>query len=37
MVERLIEMVTKQKEEHQLVYKNPDGWSATGKNAEMIL
>lgn len=37
IVERLIEMVVKQKQEHQLVYKNPDGWSATGKNAEMIL
>jgi len=37
MVERLIELVVKQKEAHQLVYKNPDGWSATGKNAEMIL
>lgn len=37
ITERLIEMVTKQKQEHQLVYKNADGWSATGKNAEMIL
>ena len=37
LVERLIELVVKQKTEHQLVYKNADGWSATGKNAEMIL
>jgi uncharacterized protein (TIGR00725 family) len=37
IVERLMEMVWKQKEETQLVYNNHDGWSATGKNAEMIL
>jgi hypothetical protein len=36
-VERLIEMVQKQKEEHRLAYNNHDGWSATGKNAEVIL
>jgi len=37
LVEQLIELVVRQKTEHQLVYKNADGWSATGKNAEMIL
>ncbi|MBV9159429.1 MAG: hypothetical protein JO019_02405 [Candidatus Kaiserbacteria bacterium] len=37
LVERLIEMVQKRKQENQLVYNNHDGWSATGKNAEMIL
>ena len=37
LVERLIEMVQKGKAENQLVYQNHDGWSATGKNAEMIL
>ncbi len=37
LIEKLIEKVNKQKQEHQLVYKNDDGWSATGKNAEMIL
>ena len=37
LVEKLIEMAIKNKEEHQFVYKNNDGWSATGKNAEMIL
>ena len=37
LVERLIEMVQKLKEESNLVYNNHDGWSATGKNAEMIL
>jgi len=37
LVEKLIEKVVKQKQEHQLVYKNGDGWSATGKGAEMIL
>lgn len=37
IVERLIEMVQKRKQENQLVYDNHDGWSATGKNAEIIL
>ena len=37
LVEQLIEMVRKQKESNQLVYQNHDGWSATGKNAEVIL
>ncbi len=37
LVERLIAMVQKQKAEHRLVYDNHDGWSATGKNAEVIL
>lgn len=37
IIERLIEMVQKRKKETQLVYNNHDGWSATGKNAEMIL
>lgn len=37
LVERLIEMVRKRKEANQLVYNNHDGWSATGKNSEVIL
>ena len=37
LVERLIEMVDKQKGKDQLAYNNHDGWSATGKNAEVIL
>jgi len=37
LVDRLIEMALKRKEEGQLVYQNNDGWSATGKNAEVIL
>jgi len=37
LVERLIEMVLKEKEKHQLAYNNHDGWSATGKGAEVIL
>ncbi len=37
LVARLIEMVQKQKAERHLVYNNHDGWSATGKNAEVIL
>lgn len=37
IVERLIEMVIKQKEANQLVYNNHDGWGATGKGAEVIL
>ncbi len=37
MVERLIEMTLKQREEAMVVYQNHDGWSATGKNADVIL
>jgi uncharacterized protein (TIGR00725 family) len=37
LVEKLIAMANKQKEGDQLVYNNHDGWSATGKNAEVIL
>jgi len=37
LVERLIEKVVKLKEETQLVFNNHDGWSATGKGAEVIL
>jgi len=37
MVERLIEMVKKLKTETNLVFNNHDGWSATGKNADVIL
>ena len=37
IVERLIEMVDKQKGKEKLAYNNHDGWSATGKNAEVIL
>ena len=36
MVERLIEMVQKEKERTNRVYDNHD-WSASGKNAEVIL
>jgi hypothetical protein len=36
LIERLIEMVQKIKEKN-LVFNNHDGWSATGKGAEMIL
>ncbi|OGG57673.1 hypothetical protein A2765_06055 [Candidatus Kaiserbacteria bacterium RIFCSPHIGHO2_01_FULL_56_24] len=36
LIERLIEMVGKMKEKN-LVRDNHDGWSATGKGAEMIL
>ncbi len=36
LIERLIEMVQKIKEK-DLVFDNHDGWSATGKGAEMIL
>ena len=36
LVEKLIEMVAKIKQQN-LVHNNHDGWSATGKNAEMIL
>jgi len=35
-VERLIEMVLKIKAKN-LTFDNHDGWSATGKGAEMIL
>src|SRR3989344_544226 len=37
IVERLIEMVQKERSERNLVYNNYDGFSATGKNAEVIL
>lgn len=37
MVERLIEMVHKQKTETQLVFNNHDGWSGTGKGSDVIL
>lgn len=37
LVERLIERVTKDREKLNLVYKNHDGWSGTGKGAEVIL
>lgn len=37
IVEQLIAMVIKLKEKDQLVYNNHDGWSATGKNADVIL
>jgi uncharacterized protein (TIGR00725 family) len=37
MVERLIEMAMKIKEELNLVYNNHDGWSSTGKGADVIL
>ncbi len=37
LIQKLIEMVRKQKETSMLVYRNHDGWSATGKNAEVIL
>lgn len=37
LVERLIEMVHKLKQESLLVYNNHDGWSGTGKGAEVIL
>jgi uncharacterized protein (TIGR00725 family) len=37
IVERLIEMVQKNKEKNAVVYNNYDGWSATGKNADVIL
>jgi uncharacterized protein (TIGR00725 family) len=36
LVERLIEMVIKEKEK-DMVFNNHDGWSATGKNADVIL
>ena len=37
IVERLIEMVQKERIEANLVYNNYDGFSATGKNTEVIL
>ena len=37
LVARIIEMVQKNKEASHLVYDNHDGWSATGKNAQVIL
>ncbi|KKW19203.1 MAG: hypothetical protein UY63_C0018G0024 [Parcubacteria group bacterium GW2011_GWA2_51_10] len=37
MVERLIERVKKDREKLNVVYNNHDGWSSTGKNAEVIL
>ena len=37
MVERLIEMVIAYKHDLNLVYDNHDGWSGTGKNADVIL
>jgi uncharacterized protein (TIGR00725 family) len=36
LVERLIDMVLKEKEK-DMVFNNHDGWSATGKNADVIL
>ncbi|HVU75450.1 MAG TPA: hypothetical protein VHD38_01260 [Candidatus Paceibacterota bacterium] len=37
LIEKLIDMVQKQKEENHLAYNNHDGWSGTGKNADVIL
>lgn len=37
LVEKLMELVYKQKEAAMLVYNSHDGWSATGKGAEVIL
>ena len=37
LVEKLIAMVMKSKEDTNLVYDNHDGWSGTGKNADVIL
>jgi len=37
MVERLIEMVMHDRQELNLVYNNYEGWSADGKNADVIL
>ncbi len=37
LVEKLIEMAIKIKEELNLVYDNHDGWSGTGKGADVIL
>ena len=37
MIERLLELVQKDKEVTNLVYNTSDKWDATGKNAEYIL
>ncbi|TSC86182.1 MAG: hypothetical protein G01um10148_688 [Parcubacteria group bacterium Gr01-1014_8] len=37
LVEKLIERVMKDRAEHSPVFNNHDGWSATGKKAEIIL
>ncbi len=37
LVERLIEMATKDKEATNLVFNNPEKWNEAGKNAEYIL
>ena len=37
LIERLIEMVMKDKEKTNLVYNNYDGWGGTAKGAEVIL
>lgn len=37
MIERLLELVQKDKEATNLVYNSSDKWDATGKNAEYIL
>ncbi len=37
LVERLIEMVQKEKEQLNLVYNNHDGWSGTGKGDTVVL
>jgi len=37
IVERLVEMVQKEREQTNLVYQNYDGFSATGTNTEVIL
>jgi uncharacterized protein (TIGR00725 family) len=37
LVQRLIEMVQKDRANLKLVYNNHDGWSATGEGAEVIL
>ncbi len=37
LVEKLIKMVMERKQKSSMVYNNHDGWSATGKNADVIL
>lgn len=37
LTERLIEMVIKERERSDLVYRNDDGYSGSGKNADVIL
>lgn len=37
LVERLMQMVTEQREKAMLVYNTHDGYAATGKNADVIL